>query len=59
VIKELEDLPGVGDVSAEKLRKAGYDIEKIAASSPHELDEIADIGGGNREAHHFRGARLA
>ena len=44
VIKELEDLPGVGEVSAEKLRKAGYDIEKIAASSPHELDEIADIG---------------
>ncbi|MCX6769303.1 MAG: DNA repair and recombination protein RadA [Candidatus Micrarchaeota archaeon] len=44
IVKELEDLPGVGDVSAEKLRKAGYDIEKIAASSPHELDEIADIG---------------
>jgi len=44
VIKELEDLPGVGEVSAEKLRKAGYDVEKIAASSPHELDEIADIG---------------
>jgi DNA repair protein RadA len=44
VVKELEDLPGVGEVSAEKLRKAGYDIEKIAASSPHELDEIADIG---------------
>ena len=44
VIRELEDLPGVGEVSAEKLRKAGYDIEKIAASSPHELDEIADIG---------------
>ncbi|MFA6214794.1 MAG: helix-hairpin-helix domain-containing protein, partial [Candidatus Micrarchaeia archaeon] len=44
VVKDLEDLPGVGEVSAEKLRKAGYDIEKIAASSPHELDEIADIG---------------
>ena len=44
VIKDLEDLPGVGEVSAEKLRKAGYDIEKIAASSPHELDEIAEIG---------------
>lgn len=45
VIRELEDLPGVGEVSAEKLRKAGYDdLQKIAASSPHELDEIADIG---------------
>ena len=44
VVKELEDLPGVGEVSAEKLRRAGYDIEKIAAGSPHELDEIADIG---------------
>ncbi len=44
IIKELEDLPGVGEVSAEKLRRAGYDIEKIAASSPHELDEIAEIG---------------
>ncbi|MFA4983100.1 MAG: DNA repair and recombination protein RadA [Candidatus Micrarchaeia archaeon] len=44
VVKELEDLPGVGEVSAEKLRRAGYDIQKIAASSPHELDEIAEIG---------------
>ncbi|VVB58692.1 DNA repair and recombination protein RadA [Candidatus Anstonella stagnisolia] len=43
-VTELEDLPGVGDVTAEKLRKAGYDIEKIAASSPHELDEIVEIG---------------
>lgn len=43
-ITDLEDLPGVGEVSAEKLRRAGYDIEKIAASSPHELDEIAEIG---------------
>jgi len=43
-ITDLEDLPGIGEVSAEKLRRAGYDIEKIAASSPHELDEIAEIG---------------
>lgn len=43
-VTELEDLPGVGEVTAEKLRKAGYDIEKIAASSPHELDEVAEIG---------------
>ncbi|MBM3229148.1 DNA repair and recombination protein RadA [Candidatus Parvarchaeota archaeon] len=43
--KVLEDLPGVGPATAEKLRKAGYDtLEKIAASSPHELDEIAELG---------------
>lgn len=43
--KTLEDLPGVGEATAEKLRKAGYDtMEKIAASSPHELDEVAEIG---------------
>lgn len=42
---DLEDLPGVGEATAEKLRKAGYDdLTKIAASSPHELDEIADLG---------------
>lgn len=43
--RSLEDLPGVGEATAEKLRKAGYeDFEKIAASSPHELAEIAEIG---------------
>lgn len=43
--KNLEDLPGIGEATAEKLRKAGYeDFEKIAASSPHELSEIAEIG---------------
>ncbi|MFH1306887.1 MAG: DNA repair and recombination protein RadA [Candidatus Micrarchaeota archaeon] len=43
--KTLEDLPGIGAVSAEKLRKAGYiDFEKIASSSPYELEEVADIG---------------
>lgn len=42
--KELEDLPGIGEVSAEKLRKAGYDdLQKIAASSKHEIAEIAEI----------------
>ncbi|MFH0927619.1 MAG: DNA repair and recombination protein RadA [Candidatus Micrarchaeota archaeon] len=41
----LEDLPGIGTVTAEKLRKAGYaDFEKIAAASPYELEEVADLG---------------
>ncbi|MCX6775608.1 MAG: DNA repair and recombination protein RadA [Candidatus Micrarchaeota archaeon] len=44
-VKNLEDLPGVGEATAEKLRKAGYDsLEKIAASSPYELQEVAEIG---------------
>lgn len=43
-IQTLEDLPGVGPSTAEKLRKAGYEaMEKIATASPHELEEVADI----------------
>lgn len=43
--RELEDLPGIGEASAEKLRKAGYsDFTTIASSTPHELAEAADIG---------------
>ena len=45
IIKDLEDLPGVGEATAEKLRNAGYiDIASIAASTPHELAEAAEIG---------------
>ncbi|VVC03159.1 DNA repair and recombination protein RadA [Candidatus Burarchaeum australiense] len=41
---EIEDIPGVGPATAEKLRKAGYNtLEKIATSSPHELEEVSDI----------------
>jgi DNA repair protein RadA len=45
LIKELEDLPGIGGVTADKLRNAGYDsIQQIAASSPHELAEAGEFG---------------
>lgn len=43
--KELEDLPGIGEVTAEKLRAAGFEeFSKIAAASPHELSEIGGMG---------------
>ena len=43
-MKELEDLPGVGPTTAEKLKQLGYDsIEKIATASPHELVELAGM----------------
>ncbi len=43
----IEDLPGVGPATAEKLREAGYDsIEAIAVASPLELKEIAGISEG-------------
>ncbi len=38
---ELEELPGVGETIAEKLREAGYDsVEAIAAASIGELKEV-------------------
>jgi len=44
-IKNIEDLPGVGDKVAEKLKKAGYiDLMAIAAASPKELIEVAELG---------------
>ena len=43
-IKRIEDLPGVGPSTAEKLREAGYDsLEAIAVASPIELKEIGGI----------------
>ena len=41
---ELEDLPGVGEVTAEKLRNSGYgEFSAIATAMPHELAELAGI----------------
>lgn len=43
----LENLPGVGAATAEKLRDAGFDdLLSIAVSSPSTLSEMADIGEG-------------
>jgi DNA repair protein RadA len=44
-INSIDDLPGVGPATAEKLREAGYsDIMSIAVSSPRELADAAEIG---------------
>src|SRR3989344_4192881 len=41
---KIEDLPGVGAATAEKLREAGYDnLMSIAVSSPGEMCEIASV----------------
>lgn len=42
---DIEDLPGIGPKTAEKLRDSGYStVEKIAVSSPKDLCELADLG---------------
>ena len=41
----LEDIPGVGPTTAEKLREAGYEsVEKIAQATATELYDTAEIG---------------
>jgi predicted flap endonuclease-1-like 5' DNA nuclease len=43
----VDDLPGVGPATADKLREAGYeDLMAIATSSPSELSEKCDVGEG-------------
>jgi len=42
---DIEDLPGIGPKTAEKLREGGYKtVEKIAVASPKDLSELGDIG---------------
>jgi len=42
---ELEDLPGIGKITAEKLRSAGYfTIESVAVAPSKELSEAVGIG---------------
>ena len=44
---EIEDLPGVGEATAEKLRENGYDdLLTLAVASPKDLAEAAGIGEG-------------
>jgi len=44
IVRELEDLPGIGETTADKIRNGGADtLEKVAVLSPHELSEIAGI----------------
>ena len=43
--KTVEELPGVGPATAEKLREAGYtDMMALAVASPGDLAEVAEIG---------------
>ena len=44
-IREITDLPGIGDTAAEKLNAAGYNsLEAMAIASPTELIEVAGLG---------------
>jgi DNA repair protein RadA len=41
----IEDLPGVGPATAEKLKEAGFSsVESVAVASPSELSNAADLG---------------
>jgi DNA repair protein RadA len=44
---QLEDIPGVGKIIAEKLKEVGFtDMMALAVASPSELATIAEIGEG-------------
>ncbi len=48
--KELKNLPGVGEKTAEKLKEAGYeDLMSIAAASVGEICDAVDVGEGTAE----------
>ena len=43
--RDLEDLPGIGEVTAEKLRAGGYgEFASLATANPHELAEAGGMG---------------
>ncbi|EQD77931.1 DNA repair and recombination protein RadA, partial [mine drainage metagenome] len=43
----IEDIPGVGEATAEKLRDSGYDdVMAIAVAAPKDLSDITGIGEG-------------
>lgn len=49
-IESIEEIPGVGDTTAKKLKSAGYDsFEKLATSMAVELAEVAGIGEATAE----------
>jgi len=44
----IEDLPGVGEATAEKLRENGYDdLMTLAVASPKDLSEVAGVAEGS------------
>lgn len=44
-VKTIEELPGVGPATADKLKEAGYnDLMALAVASPQSLADVAEIG---------------
>lgn len=49
-IKDISELPGVGEKTAEKLKEAGFlDLMSIAAAAPSELSNAAGLGEATSE----------